>query len=769
MSDIAINPVTRRVQFVGNTGTGPYAFNFNILQASDIVVYKNNVLLVETTDYTVSIAANGTGNITLVVALVTTDILTMLGGRELSRTTDFVTAGDLLASSLNEQLDSNVIMSQQLDERFDRTIKAQPGDADANLNIPLLESRANKVLIFDTEGNVTTESASDLFGGNVLGGNYIVNTATGDGLNVTFGVTSPPGVKTNIQIYIDGVYQNKSTFSISGQSVIFSEAPPLNSSIEFMIGEAVTQITGDASAITYNQGSIAAQDRTVRSKLQEIVSVKDFGAVGDGVTDDYAAFELARTYCNDNDINSLLIPPASYHLSEPWAVPQGGNYVPCRTIANGAVLDNTVIAQNGAGIAGMTVDGSPDAGFVFTRGQGAYHEYLLAKNNGSYGFYWGVSSRQHLTVANSSGFQVGETVTGGTSSSDGVIERIDGNVLRLVKCNIASSADFFEAAETVTGGTSGASSTVSSIAMPYGSNYQVTRSTFSQLLSVGNANKGYYWDGTATANRSWFNANTVISAGGVANGGKGWVVRSYTAPGGGSQHNYNTFLNLNMESNADKSLSDTTGRQNTYLGGHFVDVDGAGESVAITDSYNFVLGGRYIGNINLSGTLFASVNKATGASFGRINGMDEITGLGDLDVLNEPLFYKGWSILPVSKQTFTVAGDNQNNHTLAIDMSDFVTANYVNMRVFIGGYRNQSGGYNDMDHTQLTLTMCSQAGGATTHAVSHAVASTEGISIDSVAISTAGVITITFDTANLIFTTRNIVEFYGSNDVDPRS
>jgi hypothetical protein len=596
-----------------------------------------------------------------------------------------------------------------------------------------------------------------------------VNTATGNGSQTAFGLTVAPGIKTNIQIHIDGVYQNKSTFSLSGSTVTFTEAPPLNAAIEFMMGEAVEQITGDASAITYNQGGIGAQDRTVRGKLQEIVSVKDFGAVGDGVTDDYGAFEAARTYCNDNNIHSLLIPPASYHLSEPWAVPQGGSYVPCRTIANGAVLDNTVIAQNGAGIAGMTVDGSPDAGFVITRGQGAYHEYLVAKNNASYGFYFGVSSRQHLTVASSSGFQVGETVTGGTSGSDGIIERIDGNVLRLVKCNIATTADFFEVAETVTGGTSGASSTVSALATPYGGNYQVTRSTFNQLLSYNNGNKGWYWDGTATANRSWFNANTVISPAGVANGGKGWVVRGYTGPGGGSQHNYNTFLNINMEGNGDKSLSDTTGRQNSYIGGHFVDTDTGGESVAVTDLYNFFLGGRYIGDINFGGSLFAQVNKDSGVSFGRINNMDEITALGDLDVENEPLFYKGWSILPSSKLTYTVASDNQNNHTLAIDMSDFINGNYINMRVFIGAFRNQSGGYNDTDHTQLTMVMASRSGSTTEHDIAHAVASTEGVTIDSVVISTAGVITITFDTTNQIFTTRNIVEFYDSNDVDPRS
>jgi hypothetical protein len=319
MSDIAINPVTRRVQFTGNTGTGPYAFNFNVLQSSDIVVYKNNVLLTETTDYTVSIAANGTGNITMVVALVLTDILTIIGGRELSRTTDFVTAGDLLASSLNEQLDSNVIMSQQLDERFGRTLNVPPGDEDKTLALPLAADRADKVLTFDTEGNVQAQTASDLFGGAVLGGNFVVNTGTGDGSTVAFGLTGSPGVKTNIQIYIDGVYQDKASFSLSGQTVTFTEAPPLNAGIEFIFGESVTTITGDASAITYNQGGTGAQDRTVKTKLQETVSVKDFGAVGDGVTDDLAAFHAAMTASKN-----VFVPDGTYYLSATLEIQQGG-------------------------------------------------------------------------------------------------------------------------------------------------------------------------------------------------------------------------------------------------------------------------------------------------------------------------------------------------------------------------------------------------------------------------------------------------------------
>ena len=65
MSDIPINAVDRRAQFTGNTGTGPFAFTFNILTASDIAVFKNSTQLTVSSDYTVSINANGTGSVTL--------------------------------------------------------------------------------------------------------------------------------------------------------------------------------------------------------------------------------------------------------------------------------------------------------------------------------------------------------------------------------------------------------------------------------------------------------------------------------------------------------------------------------------------------------------------------------------------------------------------------------------------------------------------------------------------------------------------------------
>lgn len=159
MADVPINAVDRRKQFTGNTGTGPFSFTFEILASSDIAVYKNETLLTEGSgaDYTVTINANGTGSVTLTgsnngTALVAADLLTIVGGRALARTTDFVTAGDLLASSLNEQLDSNVIMVQQLDEKAERTLRIPQSDVTADMILPKKADRANKTLGFDSNG-----------------------------------------------------------------------------------------------------------------------------------------------------------------------------------------------------------------------------------------------------------------------------------------------------------------------------------------------------------------------------------------------------------------------------------------------------------------------------------------------------------------------------------------------------------------------------------------------------------------------------------------
>tara|TARA_R110000787_G_scaffold284738_1_gene398811 strand:+ start:13706 stop:15349 length:1644 start_codon:yes stop_codon:yes gene_type:complete len=155
MADYPISNVARRVVYTGSAGEGPYAFEFEVLIDTDINVYKDDVLLTLTTDYTVSISPTlGTGSITLVVAAAGTNRITIVGSRAIERTTDFTTGGDFFANTLNDEMDSQTILVQQVAESAERSIKAPLTDPTTiNMTLPINTSRAGKTLAFDANGD----------------------------------------------------------------------------------------------------------------------------------------------------------------------------------------------------------------------------------------------------------------------------------------------------------------------------------------------------------------------------------------------------------------------------------------------------------------------------------------------------------------------------------------------------------------------------------------------------------------------------------------
>jgi hypothetical protein len=62
--------------------------------------------------------------------------------------------------------------------------------------------------------------------------NVSLTEATGNGSTTAFTLSTAPGTENNTQVYIDGVYQEKGTYAVSGSTLTFSTAPPNGTSIE---------------------------------------------------------------------------------------------------------------------------------------------------------------------------------------------------------------------------------------------------------------------------------------------------------------------------------------------------------------------------------------------------------------------------------------------------------------------------------------------------------------------------------------------------------
>ena len=81
------------------------------------------------------------------------------------------------------------------------------------------------IQVLDSKGSVVYTSLND----NLSGNGFVASNATGNGVQTIFAVSSSPSA-----IFINGVYQNQNTYTVSGGNVTFSQAPPFNSIIEFV-------------------------------------------------------------------------------------------------------------------------------------------------------------------------------------------------------------------------------------------------------------------------------------------------------------------------------------------------------------------------------------------------------------------------------------------------------------------------------------------------------------------------------------------------------
>jgi len=321
---------TSRNQYSATSGQTVFAYTFEIVDKDHIVVLKNGVALSEGTDYAVSNVGNDNGgNITLTSGATAGDIMTLYREMPYSRTQNYTNSGDFLASEVNSDFDELWLAGEQTDRAFSQSIRKPITDSDSiSMELPEAATRANKFVKFDATGAVdvagatVTVSAEDVSiddAGNYYTSDNVEGALQEVGADLTANTTKLNTIETGADVtdtanvtaagaVMDSELTNEAAVKALNQGVATTDSPTFAGLTVDAVTYTGTDGTDGQVLMTNGAGVAAFEDMPSSTYLD----VTDFGATGDGTTDDTTSIQNAINHASNNEIQTIFFPAGHY-------------------------------------------------------------------------------------------------------------------------------------------------------------------------------------------------------------------------------------------------------------------------------------------------------------------------------------------------------------------------------------------------------------------------------------------------------------------------
>lgn len=335
---MTVQSTTRKAgPFLGNGVTTAFPFDFKIFQASDVRVILADAAGVESTltlnsDYSMVVNADQDANPGGTVTypgppiLPTNFRLTILGAMPLNQLTDITNVGRFNPDVVERMADKNTILIQQLYERSERSVL-----------VPVSSDSSPATLIAELIG-----AASDA-------------DAAADAAAAAAGVAATQAGNASAAATAAGVQAgNAATEAANAATSAAGAAAAATTQVNLFKTDVAnsTNVALGAALVGFKSGAAGSVGRTLAAKLSDRLSVKDFGAIGDGVADDTAAIQTAMNYVAGVG-GELFFPTGKYRTTATLTLTMNAasDSSQNRVHLRGAGAGNTsIIAPSGVGV-----------------------------------------------------------------------------------------------------------------------------------------------------------------------------------------------------------------------------------------------------------------------------------------------------------------------------------------------------------------------------------------------------------------------------------